>query len=67
MIAAVLVDGDERGEAHKNVFQRLNVLRSVGQKVLESVANERPNIARPAREARDRLKVMDDDNLQGLF
>jgi hypothetical protein len=67
VIAAVLVDGDERDEAHKNVFQRLNVLRSVGQKVLESVANERPNIARPAREARDRLKVMDDDSLQGLF
>ncbi|KAG6810659.1 hypothetical protein H0H92_010871 [Tricholoma furcatifolium] len=50
-----------------NLFQQLHLLRSVAQKVLESIGNEKPNIARPSREARDLLKDMEDDSLDGLF
>jgi len=50
-----------------NLFQNLGLLRSVAQKVQESAANEKPSIARPAREARDLLKELDDESLQGFF
>ena len=61
-------DDIEAGEdASQNVFQSLGVLRRVAQKVLESAVNEKPSIARPAREARDALKTLEDETLQGLF
>lgn len=37
-----------------------NNLRSVAQKVQESIGTEKPNIARPAREAKELLKRLDD-------
>lgn len=40
------------------VFQ--NNLRSVAQKVQESIGTDKPNIARPAREAKELLKRLDD-------
>ncbi|KAF8627766.1 hypothetical protein AX17_006131 [Amanita inopinata Kibby_2008] len=55
------------GDDTQNVFQKLSLLRAVAQKVLQSIGNDRPFIARPAREARDLLKNIDDDSLQGLF
>jgi len=58
-------DSDRSGEP--NLFQELSLLRHVAQKVLESVASDKPIIARPAREARDILKALGDDSLQGLF
>ncbi|KAJ8518630.1 hypothetical protein ONZ45_g4322 [Pleurotus djamor] len=69
MIVTVLSPYDDEDEAHDttNVFQSLGVLRSVAQKVQESVGNEKSSIARPAREARDLLKEIDDDDLRGLF
>jgi len=55
---------DEDGE---NLFQKLGHLKSVAQKVQESIASDRPAIARPAREARDLLKELEDDSLVGVF
>ncbi|CCM02945.1 uncharacterized protein FIBRA_05060 [Fibroporia radiculosa] len=46
-----------------NAFQELGVLRSIAQKVQESVASDRPSISRPAREARDLLKEFDEAGL----
>jgi hypothetical protein len=52
------------GEGTANLFQRLSLLPSIAQKVQESVANEKPAISRPAREARDILKaLMGDENI----
>ena len=61
--AVVAPDEDEEDDAGDasgpNVFQRLGVLKQVAQKAQESAGNERPSIARPAREARDALKMME--------
>ncbi|EMD33195.1 hypothetical protein CERSUDRAFT_142825 [Gelatoporia subvermispora B] len=62
------VSPDEDGQDHgPNVFKQLDILRNVAQKLQESIASERPSTVRPAREARDILKAIDDDDLQGLF
>lgn len=50
-----------------NIFQKLHLLRGVAQKIFQSIGSDRPFIAKPAREARDLLKNMDDSSLQGLF
>jgi hypothetical protein len=50
-----------------NLFQKLKLMRKVTQKTLESAASDKPFIARPAREARDIIKQLDDDTLLGLF
>jgi hypothetical protein len=50
-----------------NLFQKLGMLRTIAQKVLESAASDKPMISKPAREARDALKEMDDASLRGLF
>lgn len=57
----------ENPDDPSNLFQKLGVLRTVAQKVLESAANDKPIISRPARDARDALKEMDDASLRGLF
>ena len=65
-----LITPDEDGYHHppsSNLFQQLSLLPSVAQKVLQSVASDKPAIARPAREARELLKALDDDSLSGLF
>lgn len=64
-IRAVL-SSDEDDDHHDgpNVFQKLGILRKVAQKVQESAGNEKPSIARPAREAREALKALGDDVLQ---
>jgi hypothetical protein len=36
-------------------------------KALESAASDKPFIARPAREARDQIKELGDEELLGLF
>lgn len=59
--------GSDSPVSEPNLFQKLSLLRSVAQKVQESVASDKPIIGRPAREARDLLKEMDDESLQGLF
>jgi hypothetical protein len=60
-----LEDGEEADDG--NLFQKLKVLRRVTQKVLESAASDKPFVSRPAREARDIIKQLDDDSLLGLF
>ncbi|KAH9856756.1 ARM repeat-containing protein [Lenzites betulinus] len=67
ILAVVSTDEDEDEVEGPNVFQALGLFRTVAQKAMESAANERPNIARPAREARDLIKASGDDALQGLF
>lgn len=66
ILAVVSPDEDEVGEG-SNLFQKLKVLRRVTQKVLESAASDKPFVSRPAREARDIIKQLDDDMLLGLF
>jgi len=66
-ILAVLSQHGDSPIEKPNLFQELSLLRSVAQKVQESVASDKPIIARPAREAREILKTLDDDSLQGLF
>ena len=56
--AVVSPDDDDEEPQSSNIFQRLGLLKQVAQKATESAGNERPSIARPAREARDALKAM---------
>ncbi|KAF5388930.1 hypothetical protein D9757_005118 [Collybiopsis confluens] len=55
VILAVLEAASEDSSNGPNLFENLGLMASVTQKVHESCANERPNIARPARDARDLL------------
>ena len=66
VILAVLTV-DEYTSIEQNLFQKLSLLRSVAQKVKESVGNDKPFIARPSREARDLLRELGDESLDGLF
>jgi hypothetical protein len=63
----LLTPDEESHTQEPNLFQKLSLLRSVAQKVQESAANDQPFIARPAREARELLKELDDESLQGFF
>ncbi|KAG6884723.1 hypothetical protein C0993_008704 [Termitomyces sp. T159_Od127] len=67
IILAVLTPDEEAEDVQPNLFQKLSLLRSVAQKVLETIGNEKPVIARPSREARDLLKELEDESLDGLF
>ena len=61
---------DQRVEAEETLFGKLGVLRSVALKVKESVANERPAVSRPGRDAREVLKEMavdGEESLVGIF
>lgn len=66
-ILAVLSANDDSDRKSKNLFQSLSLIRSVAEKIRESVASDKPAIARPAREARDLLKELDDESISGLF
>lgn len=61
---------EEHVKPDETLFGKLGVLQSVALKVKESVANERPAIARPARDAREVLKEMaagGEESLMGIF
>jgi hypothetical protein len=53
------------------LFQKLSLSRSVAQKVLEGVGNEKPVLARVSREAKEILRERHvaggDPDLEGLF
>ena len=69
-VILAVVDQDENSAGDiegPNLFQKLKLMRKVAQKALESSANEKSFIARPARAARDIIKGLDDDTLVGLF
>ncbi|KAJ6607520.1 armadillo-type protein [Mycena sp. CBHHK59/15] len=66
-IVALLTPDEEGDSSRPNLFQQLSVLRSVAQKVQESAAHDKPFVARPAREARELLKELDDKSLQGFY
>ncbi|KAF8883249.1 armadillo-type protein [Infundibulicybe gibba] len=63
----VLSEETESDLETPGLFEQLSVLRAVAQKAQESASNERPNIARPAREARDLFRESNHELLQGLF
>jgi len=67
VVLAVLAVDEYTSTDKQNLFQKLSLLRSIAQKVKESVGNDKPFITRPSREARDLLKELDDGNLDGLF
>lgn len=68
VILAVLSSDDDSGHLPgPNLFQKLKLMRKVAQKTLESAGHDQPFIARPAREARDLIKELEDDSLVGLF
>jgi len=74
VVAAVLGPSDEREYEQvqeENLFQKLSLLRSVAQKVLECVGNEKPVLARMSRESKEILRELyvagDDPSLEGLF
>jgi len=60
-------DSDFYTNHEPNLFQQLDVMKVAAQKILESAANEKPVIARPAREARDWVRQLEDESLRGLF
>lgn len=66
-ILAILSSSEDADSDEPNVFQELGLLRSVALKVQESVASDKPVIGRPAREARDIIKSLEDDDVQGIF
>ena len=67
ILAVVDQDADSGDIDGPNLFQKLKLMRKVAQKALESAANEKSFIARPARMARDIIKALEDDTLIGLF
>ncbi|KAJ6581434.1 armadillo-type protein [Mycena capillaripes] len=66
-IVALLTPDEESHTSEPNLFQKLSLLRSVAQKVQESASSDKPFVARPAREARELLKALEDESLQGFF
>ena len=67
IILAALSPPEDGDSLPSNVFQELSLLRSVAKKVLDSVASEKPSISRPAREARELLRVLEDEEIEGVF
>ena len=67
MLAVFSQDEEDDVSEDENVFQKLDVLRSVAQKAIESAASDKPNTGRPAREARDLLKQSGYEEVAGLF
>ncbi|KAJ7606190.1 armadillo-type protein [Mycena polygramma] len=66
-IVAVLTPDEDNPTTEPNLFQKLSLLKNVAQKVQESATSDKPFIARPAREARELLKELEDESLQGFF
>jgi hypothetical protein len=64
---ALLTPDEDGHQPSTNLFQQLSLLPSVTQKVLQSAASDKPAISRPAREARELLKALDDESILGLF
>ncbi|PSR76114.1 hypothetical protein PHLCEN_2v8664 [Hermanssonia centrifuga] len=59
-ILAVLSPSEEDDDGNTpNLFQNLSVLKSVSQKVQESIGSDRPSVSRPAREAKEILRNLD--------
>lgn len=66
-ILALLTPDEDGDQPSTNLFQQLSLLPSVAQKVLQSAASDKPAISRPAREARELLKALEDESIVGLF
>ena len=63
-------DEHERLE-EETLYQKLSLSRSVAQKVLEGVGNDKPILARVSRESKEIFRRLhaagDDSSLEGLF
>jgi len=66
-ILAILSIAEESESRDPNIFHKLGQLRDVAVKIKESCASDKPNIGRPAREARELLKGLGDEEIQGVF
>lgn len=66
-ILAILTNARESESKGPNIFQQLGNLREVALKIKESCASDKPNIGRPAREARELLKGLEDEEIHGVF
>ena len=49
------------------LFQKMGLLRSVAKKVLDNIGSDKHSISRLSRESKDLLKVLHEDELQGVF
>lgn len=58
ILALLTTDDGIPGSAVPSPFH--SVLPSIARKVQESIGTEKPNIARPAREAKELLRKLDD-------
>ena len=67
ILAVLSPDDDSESKEGPNLFQKLKLMRKVAQKALESAGHDQPFVARPAREARELIRGLDDDTLVGLF
>ncbi|EGO00628.1 hypothetical protein SERLA73DRAFT_71629 [Serpula lacrymans var. lacrymans S7.3] len=70
LAALTSTESEDYVDPKDTIFAKLGVLRSIAAKVKESASNERPVIARPAREAREILKAMaadGEESLAGIF
>ncbi|KAJ7066647.1 armadillo-type protein [Mycena amicta] len=56
-----VVTPDEDAEAEPNLFQKLSLMKAVSLKIKESLGSDKPFITRPSREARDLLKMLEDE------
>ena len=45
----------------------MGLLRSVAKKVLDDIGSDKHSISRLSRESKDLLKVLHEDELQGVF
>jgi len=62
--SAVLSAGDPE---QSGLFLRMGLLRNVAKKVLDNIGSDKHSISRFSRESKDLLKLLHEDELQGVF
>jgi len=50
-----------------SLFRKIGLLRGVAKKVLDNIGSDKHSISRLSRESKDLLKVLHEDELQGVF
>lgn len=65
IITCAVLSADDPQQS--GLFQEMGLLRSVAKKVLENIGSDKHSISRFSRESKDLLKVLHEDDLQGVF
>lgn len=60
ILALLTADNGDPLDTVPEPFLRVPILPSIARKIQESIGTEKPNIARPAREAKEILRRLDD-------